>query len=1107
MIRNSPPGSATLRENFKNPPPGFGEVGFYWWNGGRLDRERMRWQLDRLAGAKISGLQVNYAHGPTGGISWGLTYPSDPPLFSEAWWELFAWFKAEANARGMAVSLSDYTLGIGQGWICDEIVRDPALRGSVLEAVVLEAGSELSATWTPDTLAAYAVGGAGVRRLGPFSGGVLAPRDERLVLVRAVVRPRSIDPMNPAVGREYVARFFQPFEDRFPGECGKGLNFFFSDELDFGVAGNLWTPRFAEEFLRRKGYDLMDELPGLFVDIGPRTPKVRLDYRDVMVALQEEAFFRPVFDWHEARGMTFGCDHGWRGARVTEFGDYFRTQRWNQGPGCDQPRLEADVVKNKVASSIAHLNRRPRTWLEGFYSSGWGTTSAQVADAVFRNFAMGHNLLTLHGLYYSTHGGWWEWAPPCNHFRMPYWEHFLSLLDCTERLSYLLSRGAHVCDVAIHYPVAAIEAGADGAEVPEEAFALARALYAQGVDFDFVDFESLATATAADGRLRIGEETYRTLVLPSGPAIRFACLDAAAKLADVGGHVVFLGRLPEATEREGRMDPAVAEKLDAIGAVAAIPVDAALALLVGGERDFRVLAGAGVPHVQHRRIDGRDLFFVYGLEPGALCEFRATGRVTAWDPWDGAEAEIAIESASSTHTRLRLPEMSPCLLWFGPGEARRAEGVATAMVEFSVPERWTLEPVPCLDNRWGDFRLPAFDDFIGPEIREIDVATAEGDEAGWQRYRVGCGPVYEWFGPVSEELRANLVSGEARGGRFLDASWRFGLPDDAGFQGWHGLKGRVNDELFILPESTAFLRTTVVAPRDGTARWITGGVLPVRAWVDGQPTAPDAAFPLTAGTHSLLLEYEGGGRGFAVPAWTAIEPVAAEPPWTGPLQTRWFNNADVLRPAVAHPGPSRIRLHLPPGTRGVTIGLRGGLLETSAAEAVVAEIARDAARFPEDGTRVWTLRWQTPLREAAELFLLVDPLPGTAGGQVVPEPVSLDVAPLACGLGDWAELPGFEWFSGGMRYVTEFDYPEAGPARLDLGNVSASAAVTLNGNPVGVRCAPPWCFPVEMQKGRNHLEVEVRSALANHYKTIPTEYRGSERCGLFGPVRVIATPA
>ena len=161
-----------------------------------------------------------------------------------------------------------------------------------------------------------------------------------------------------------------------------------------------------------------------------------------MMALSEEHFFRPLYQWHQDRGMTFGCDHGGRGRDVAEFGDYFRAVRWNQGPGCDQPMLQQDVIKNKVASSIAHLYERPRVWLEGFHSSGWSTSAAQITDAIFGNFVMGQNLLTFHGLYYSTHGGWWEWAPPCNHFRMPYWQHIDPLMHAVQRLQ-LSSHAGH----------------------------------------------------------------------------------------------------------------------------------------------------------------------------------------------------------------------------------------------------------------------------------------------------------------------------------------------------------------------------------------------------------------------------------------------------------------------------------------------------------------------------------------------------------------------------------------------------------------------------------------------------------------------------------------
>ncbi len=1106
-----------LRAGFVSPPKGFGEVAFYWWVGGKLDRERIRWQLDQLAGAKISGLQVNYAHGPTGGISWGLSYPSDPPLFSEEWWELFAWFKGEANARGMAVSLSDYTLGIGQGWFCDEIVRDPALRGSVLEAVVLEADSDTSATWTQDTLAAYAVRGGGhepavLRRLRPFSGGVASLPEETVVLVRAVTRPYSLDPMNPEVGRRYIAGFFQKFEDRFPGEGG--LNYFFSDELDLGVAGCLWTARFVEEFLRRKGYDLMDELPALFIDIGPRTPKVRLDYRDVMVALEEEAFFKPIYDWHESRGMTYGCDHGWRGHKTTEFGDYFRTQRWNQGPGCDQPRLEADVVRNKVASSIAHLNQRPRTWLEGFYSSGWGTTSAQVVDAVFRNFAMGHNLLTLHGLYYSTHGGWWEWAPPCNHFRMPYWPHFKRFLECSERLSFLLSRGVHACDVAILYPVAASEGGAGGALASKSAFQLADALYRSGIDLDFIDFESLHAAEARDGGLHIAGESYRVLVIPPMPVIRFSSLEAAERMVAAGGWVVFLGDVPVASDRAGRLDPVLDERCTALSASPQVrrfdSPEAALIFLAQENPDFRLLEGGGTPYVQHRIIEGRHLFFLYGLEAGALVELRATGWVTRWNPWDGTESVVPVESATCDRTRLRLSDgaATPYLIWFAEEDEEAPATRPPTPARHTVEGPWTCEPVPCLDNRWGDFRLPAFEGFIGPEIRAVEVAGPEGE---WRSHACGTGPVYECFEAAeSDQLRQRLLSGVGDLGKPLEASWRWGLPEDAGFQGWHGLKGRVHDDLFSFGERDAvrFLRALVHVESDTTAIWNLGGTAqPVAGWVDRRPVDLATPLALGSGTHEVLLEYSGAGRGYAVLASERIEPVAAEPAWFGPLHTRWFNDARVLPMGLSKSTETlRLRFRIPAGTRSLTFGLLGDLLESRIDGVVLPaeRVSRDPAFFPSEETDVWVLYLPSTTAHA-EVLLQVRPLAGLSGAQVVPDAIQLKVESFPASLGDWAELPGFECYSGGMRYTKEVDLPpEHTSGVLDLGDLSSTAEVWVNGESAGVLCAPPWRLDISthLRCGRNRFEIEVRSALSNHYKTIPTDYRGEERCGLFGPVRL-----
>lgn len=503
---------------FVSPPEGYGEVAFYWWLGDRLDKERLEWQLNQLKDHRVTALQINYAHSDEGGQSFGLTYRSEPPLFSEAWWELFAWFAGKAGELGISVSLSDYTICTpGQGWYADEILAaHPELNGAVL-AHAEWPGEAGRTEWAlpAGTLSVTAIRGSETEGKLPLVLDVTSFVEQsvlrwqqpegswRLVAVYAEAKPLSIDPMHPLSGALVIEHFFQRFEDRLAGVPNARLGFFFSDELDFGLKGHLWSDALRETFKRDKGYDPIPELAGLFTDIGPRTEKIRLDYGDVMVQLSEDHYFRPVFEWHQERGLIYGCDHGGRGKDTTEFGDYFRTQRWNQGPGCDQPNFECDLMKNKVASSIAHLYERPRTWLEGFYGSGWGTNTANLTDAIFRNFVTGHNLLTLHGLYYSTHGGWWEWAPPCNHFRMPYWTQMKSLMACTERLSYLLSQGVHVCDAAIVYPVASVEAGPDGEIAVSTAFEAGERLYAQGIDFDFIDFQSIERAETAQGKLAV----------------------------------------------------------------------------------------------------------------------------------------------------------------------------------------------------------------------------------------------------------------------------------------------------------------------------------------------------------------------------------------------------------------------------------------------------------------------------------------------------------------------------------------------------------------------------------------------------------------------------
>lgn len=1062
-IANRSPGFDAL-PGFGKPPPGFGVVPFFWWLGDPLTKERLGWILDQMAGTGIAGYQINYAHSDKGGRSYGLTLPSEPPLFSEEWWSLTGWFMQEAKKQRAAISLSDYTLGFGQGWCVDEILREhPEVTGMRL-------------------------------------------RMDKAGKVSAENVPWSLNPMHPMSGKWYAEKFFGQFERHFPGEGGKGLNFFFSDELDFGVSGHLWSAQFADEFRKRKGYDITPELPALFKDIGPRTPKVRLDYSDVMVALAEEGYFKPVFDWHQQRGMIMGCDHGGRGQNVVEFGDYFRTQRWMQGPGADQPGLGKNLIKTKVAASIAHLYLRPRVWLEGFYGSGWGTTSAGFVDATFADFVMGYNLLAFHGMYYSTHGGWWEWAPPDNTFRMPYWKHLRGFMDCVQRLAYVLSQGYHRCDVAIVYPVAPMEAGMDGPEAVKTAFTAAADLYAKSVDFDFMDFESLARAKVAGKELQVSGEKYRMLILPAMKAVRHSTLQKALEFHRAGGMVVALGALPEASDRLGRGDPEVAAMVKemfpngpAKGVFAQLP-----------SRDYD---GPGC--IQHRKLGPRELYAIYNAPKGTECFFRATGQAELWDPWTGTTRPLAVTSQTPEGTRLRLPlsEKEIQLIVFSAGKPviDNAVGAEAPRTTIALDGDWEFELQPTSDNRFGDFHWPPTPTKIGAEIRQLWYCEGDHTNGPWRKVTCSFGPQFIQSATVPP----------ANDGKPYEFSWRWGIENDPGHQGYHGLKGEVHDEFLgvgrarrnagYLPNVVSYqadgdnyFSTSVLAPHDLTAYALTGALKPVKIWLNGEAVT-GTALTLKAGANPLLLQYKEPGRTYFV---VSMVPAAESPPSEprasndqpkfklSNLAMSWWTNANVL-PFDVRANEQRpvgwYRFIAPPGLRAFTVNAHGKVQAWADGEALK---ANGSGEFIVSG----------PAVKPVTVWLRIEQERGCYAGAALPEPIKLDCGPGQFALGDWSQNEGLASYSGGAWYRKTVTLPdtERKQVTLNLGGVVASAEVRVNGQLAGIKVSPPWTLDITklVKVGANQIEVLVCNTLANHYTSVPTQYRGSTASGLLGPVTV-----
>jgi hypothetical protein len=1235
---SSPSHGTDLFQNFRNPPPGYGEVAFYWWLGDTLTHERILWQLDQLAGKGVTGLQVNYAHTDSGGLIWGLSMPSRPKLFSDQWWELFGWFMGEAKKRGIAVSLSDYTLGIGQGWCVDEaLAAHPDLAGSELRFIKQFATGPGPVVWQlpgePLSVTAFKVGkdslpvtGSGVDIASFAKGRQLTwTPPEGLWMVSCVWAERilpSYDPMHPQSGEAYIEKFWGRFADKFPGEAGKAINYFFSDELSFRLQYPLWDSAFAREFSRRKGYDIRHHLAAMFVDVGAETPKIRLEYNDVMVSLCEEHFFQPIYRWHRDRGMTMGCDHGGRGKDVAEFGDYFRTQRWLQGPGCDQPKLSQDIIKNKVASSIAHLYRRPRVWLEGFHSSGWGTNSAEIADAVFGNFVMGQNLLTFHGLYYSTHGGWWEWAPPCNHFRMPYYQHIGPFMNTVQRLSYILSQGYHKCDVAILYPVEPVIAGTAGEGAVKAAFTAGTDLYNAGIDFDFIDYESLARATVKNGRIQVSGEEYRILIIPSMKTIRFASLTKARDFVASGGTVVNLGSIPEACEKgKGNREfvsvrsGLYGENPDSQRALALLRSNRrgglvyesnsndSLAHLVDRlfTRDFAVVSSAtdpqnALPRVMHRRVGNHDIYAVYNLSAGTECFFRAKGKTELWDPVTGERRPLYSVRRTNSGSMVRLPlsQHEVQLIVFAPGEndlvletstlssidsvwveggtvALRGESAIPGQMEATgkykgklvhlkgepslgrssrpLSDEWDFEVQPVLDNRWGDFHWPPTSTLIGPEVRRL--AYSEGAPVKGQPLdTVSCsfGPQFWKLGPMPamaaldtllkggmiDPRMAVVLNGKNYAWQPYRFSWRWGVENDPGHQGYHGLKEEVHDEFIRLGRAVQpwqgapsverlaeeggnfyCLVTGINAPSEGNYIIQQGLVRPVVVRINGLPVDTAAqSVHLKAGANTLLLWYDRPCMTFYVVrkpgTMSELGPTGlVTDPGARPLAMHWYGDTTVLGFDVKfneRAPEGSFSFMSAPGMKRMRFVAHGEV--DIRVDGKPVRVTKGAVTG--DGATAYQADFEQPMPRPAEVKVHVAQQRGYYGGAAFPEPIQLDCGKGVYEIGDWSRNDGLYAYSGGVKYSRSITLSPRELTRkvdLNLGSVISSAEVWINGQNAGIKVAPPWVYDISklVHAGDNTIEVLVLNTAANHYTSIPTKYRGSITSGLLGPVTVDLT--
>jgi hypothetical protein len=439
-------------------------------------------------------------------------------------------------------------------------------------------------------------------------------------------------------------------------------------------------------------------------------------------------------------------------------------------------------------------------------------------------------------------------------------------------------------------------------------------------------------------------------------------------------------------------------------------------------------------------------------------------------------------------------------------------------VALRLADKWDFAVQPTLDNRFGDFRLPATPATIGPEARRFRYAEESGagvpwheaafDDSQWPETTYSFGPRFEVRGP----------DGEWRPYSF---SLRWGIERDPFLTDWlsgpHGLKCQVPDEFLDFysetPGTEWHLRAQVVAEADGEVPFVMGGRCAYQAWVNDAlvleqtEALPPGKYPpwniphyectpretrvrLKKGVNHLRLKLVQPA-GQRTRAFVAFAPPPREP---GYLGLRWFRDSQSLRPSC--PGKHRavwLRCVAPPGLRALEFAARGPV-----------RVWANGRELNVTGNHAVA---NETFSETVTVALRVEAPPEFRAGDVLLEPVRFICGTGRIFTGDWC-AHGLSVYSGIGEYRQSFERPCDGKLFLDLGDVAATAEVLVNGKPAGILIAPPWRLEVTglMQPGKNEVVIRVANTLANHYSVgIPTPYAfpAQTRSGLIGPVRLL----
>lgn len=811
MTAPGPTSARELGDRFASVDPTYGPVPIWWWSGARLDRTRLRWQMEQLiaGGVRQAVIMCLAPRGPLYG-----SLADDPPFFSPAWWEIFLGACEDASSLGFRFWLYDQLGFSGANFQGQLTAADPSWAGQELERLQVTVGHgetvRLRAPAGSVPIGAYRVGvddaaGNAPQLITLRGDGTLTYTGDAGRVCLAYAQTRGFDYYDADACAGLIDTVLGEFHRRAQKWFGPVIVGLFQDELPHLPT---WGKEFADTFGVDHDYDLRARVAFLWEGDSTAAADVRRDYHAHRCELARTSFFRPYAAWANDADLVAGFDQqtpareGDPVGTVGLYGDYLATHAGFTAPGSDH------WGDPKLHSSLAHANGAPRTWIEAFHSSGWGGTLEETYDWLGPFLRRGANLYDPHAVYYSTASGWWEWAAPSTCWRQPYWPDYRIFSDAISRLCSLISSGELVASTVLLYPTSSVQADLpiDGAG---DAARRASAVYHEingsttwfderpgvldraRVDYEILDETGLLAGDTDVKIWRAAGGAFDNIVLPAVTTMSGELADRLAAFAASGGTVVCVDAAPE---RFVGGDAARFRAAVDSGAIRVIPRAGDLPAAL---RSGSVVVRSDAPYMLRRYGDAWLLLLVahdehtgtqltvsdeLTIEARLAGDFswerywqsysetgytfvpvgdrRAQVQISGladhvaqqWDPRTGRRTDLDVSRAADGTITAEVPfssgTFSVVVLATDPPAANAAP---RGQVAGSVPlDQWSLRAHSTLDNRWGDLGDAAVREVLPTQIWRVEHATGTGDHppaTGWRPTVATYGPYLRVRGP------------------------------------------------------------------------------------------------------------------------------------------------------------------------------------------------------------------------------------------------------------------------------------------------------------------------------------------------------------------------